>query len=62
MKKPDKGYGVQMSLFDKAEWTNDVPIIDGLAVSYAEQGQVGEYSTGENEENALATNSEELFW
>jgi group II intron reverse transcriptase/maturase len=56
MKKPDKRYGVQMSFFDKAEWTEGVPVIDGVAVSYAEQGQVGEYSTGVKEEIPLATN------
>ena len=40
MKKSDKRYGVQMSLFDKAEWTKGVPVIAGVAVNYAEQGQV----------------------
>lgn len=56
MKKPDKRYGVQMSLFDKAEWTEDVPVTDGIVVHYAERGQVGEYLTGENEAEPLATN------
>lgn len=56
MKKSDKRYGVQMSLFDKAEWTKGVPVIDGVAVSYAEQGQVGEYLTGVIDEKPLATN------
>jgi len=56
IKKPDKRYGVQMLLFDKAEWTEGVPVIDGVAVSYTEQGQVGEYSTGEKEIIPLAAN------
>ena len=56
MKKPDKRYGVQMSLFDKEEWTEGVPVIDGVAVNYAEQGQVGEYSTGVENKVSLATN------
>lgn len=56
MKKSDKRYGVQMSLFGKAEWTEDVPVADGIAVSYAACGQVGEYSTGVKEKKALATN------
>ena len=56
MQKPDKRYGVQMSLFDKAEWANGVPVMDSLAVSHAEQGQVGEYSTGAEEGKPLATN------
>lgn len=45
-----------MSLFDKAEWTGGVPVIDGVAVSYAEQGQVGEYLTGVKGEKPLAAN------
>ncbi len=57
MKKSDKRYGVQMSLFEKAEWTADEPVAAGIAVSYAESGQVDEYSTGVKEKKALATNS-----
>lgn len=56
MEKSDKRYGVQMSLFDKAGWTKDVPVLHGIAVNYADQGQVGEYSTGAKEKRPLATN------
>ncbi|MGK0363527.1 MAG: RNA-directed DNA polymerase [Saprospiraceae bacterium] len=56
MKKSDKRYGIQMSLFDKEEWIEGVPVIDGVAVSYAEQGQVGEYLTGVRTKDPLTTN------
>lgn len=45
-----------MSLFDKEEWTEGVPVIDGVAVNYAEQGQVSEYLTGVEKKDPLATN------
>lgn len=56
MQKSDKRYGIQMNLFEKEEWTANVPVIDGIAVSYAEQGQVDEYLTGEEGAKPLATN------
>lgn len=56
MNKPDKHQDVQMYLSEKEEWTNKVPVLDGVAVSYAEQGQVGEYSTGVEKGKILNTN------
>lgn len=55
MKKPDKRKAVQMYLSTKEEWTKRVPVLDGVAVSYAAQGQVGEYFTGGEEETTLTT-------
>ena len=56
MKKSDKRYGIQMNLFDKGEWVENVPVIDGVGVNYAEQGQVDEYLTGGKGTIPLATN------
>lgn len=56
MKKSDKQEGVQMNLSDKEEWTNHVPVLHGVAVSYADQLQVDKYSTGQKGEIALTTN------
>lgn len=42
-----------MNLSDKEEWTSEIPVLNGVAVSYAEQRQVDEYSTGREEEIAL---------
>lgn len=53
MEKSDKQEGVQMNLWDKEEWTNRVPVLDGAAVSYAEQLQVEEYSMGLDKEKTL---------
>lgn len=57
MEKSDKHKqtGVQMYLFGKEEWTNDVPVLDSQAVSLAKQSQVDEYSTGRTKELALPT-------
>ena len=55
MKKPDKRKAVQMYLSPKEEWTKRVPVLDGVAVSYAGQGQVGECFTGGEEETTLTT-------
>lgn len=55
MRKSDNRYGVQMSLFDKAEWTDGGPVLDGRGVPPAGQGQVGEYSTGVRGKEPLAT-------
>jgi len=56
MNKSDKQEGVQMYLSEKEEWTGIVPVLDGVAVSYARQGQVDECTTGKKEEITLATN------
>ncbi len=55
MKKSDKQEGVQMYLSEKEDWTNHVPVLDGIAVSYAEQGQVDKYSAGRKEKIALTS-------
>lgn len=56
IKKSDKHQGVQMNLSEKEEWTREVPVLDGVAVSYAEQSQVDEYSTGREEGKTLPDN------
>lgn len=53
MKKPENLLGVQMNLSSKAEWTNQIPILEGVAVSYANSERVGEYETGEEEKKSL---------
>lgn len=45
-----------MYLSDKEEWTGLVPVLDGVAVSYAERRQVDEYATGKRKRRTLATN------
>lgn len=45
-----------MSLFEKAEWTEGVPVLNGREVFSAEQGQVDEYLTGVKDKEPLATN------
>lgn len=45
-----------MYLSQKEEWTNEVPVLDGVAVSYAIEGQVGEYFTGGEKEKPLTPN------
>ncbi len=44
-----------MKLSQKGEWTNRVPMLDGVAVSYAEQSRVDEYSAGLEKGKPLAT-------
>ena len=53
MEKSDKRRSVQMHLSKEEEWTSDVPVLNGVAVSYAEQGQVDECKTGEEGTRAL---------
>ena len=53
MKKSENLVGVQMYLSQKEEWTNRIPILEGAAVSYAQQGRVDEYMTGEEKETTL---------
>ena len=55
MKKSDKHEtGVQMYLSEKEEWTRRVPVLAGVAVSYADQTQVDEHSAGLEKEELLA--------
>jgi len=49
MKKSEKTKPVQMKLSEKEEWTREVPVMNGVAVSYARQGQVDECFTDETE-------------
>lgn len=44
-----------MYLSAKEEWTSSVPVVNGVAVSYANRGQVDEHSTGQEKEERLAT-------
>lgn len=53
MKKSENLIGVQMYLSEKEEWTNQIPVLEGAAVSYAQQERVDEYITGEEEKTAL---------
>lgn len=53
MKKSDKQKAVQMYLSEKEEWTKRVPVLDGVAVSYAAHGQVDECLTGGEKQNTL---------
>ena len=49
MKKSEKTKPGQMHLSEKEEWTREVPVLNGIAVSYARQGQVDECFTDEAE-------------
>jgi len=53
MKKSDKRKVVQRHLSEKEEWTSIVPVLNGVAVSYAIEGQVEECLTGQKEEKPL---------
>jgi len=53
MKKSEKTKPVQMYLSEKEEWTREVPVLSGVAVSYAMKRQVDEYSTDESEKRDL---------
>lgn len=53
MKKSENSVGVQMYLSTKEEWTNRIPVLEGAAVSYARQGRVDEYMTGEEKDITL---------
>ncbi len=56
VKKSDKHEsGVQMYLSEKEEWTRRVPVLAGVAVSYANQTQVDEHSAGLGKEERLAS-------
>lgn len=55
MKKSDKQQAVQMYLSEKEEWTKRVPVLDGVAVSYAAHGQEDECLTGGEKQNTLTT-------
>ena len=55
MNKSDKHKtGIQMYLSEKEEWRRRVPVLDGVAVSYANRIQVDEHSTGLRKEERLA--------
>jgi len=56
MKKPEKCGPVQMKLSDKEEWTGRISVLDGVAVSYAEQKQVGECRVGLERGKSLTAN------
>jgi len=53
MKKSENLVGVQMYLSKKEEWTNRIPVLEGAAVSYAQEGRVDEYMTGEGKDISL---------
>lgn len=56
MQKSDKHIiDVQMYLSEKEEWISSVPVVTGVAVSYANRRQVDEHSTGQEKEERLAT-------
>ena len=55
MKKSENLIGVQMYLSEKEEWTNEIPVLEGTAVSYAQQERVDEYITCEEEKTTLYT-------
>jgi len=47
MKKSEKTKPVQMYLLENEEWTREVPVLNGVAVSCAIKGQEEEDSTNE---------------
>lgn len=56
MKKSEKRKRpIQRYLHDGEEWTGNVPILEGVAVSYAQEPSVDEWETGRREEIALTS-------